>query len=506
MRFLFNLLVLVFLISISSCRKDFSTVPSNGTLSFSKDTVFLDTVFSNINSSTYHFKVFNKTNKSILIPTIKLGKGENSFYRLNIDGKPGKTFQNIKISAKDSIFIFVETNIDYNQVTNPIYTDSIVFDNGSNMQNVKLVTLVKDAYFLFPSKNEKGIIESIKIGTDYDGNDIKANGFYLADNTTLTNDKPVVIYGYCVIPETKILTIEAGAHLYFHQNSGIIVNKNATLKIEGKLNDNVFLEGDRLEPEFDNLPGQWGTIWLRAGSINNQINYTVIKNASTGIIVDSIFDSSAPTLVIRNTQIYNNTYYGLLGRNTNIIGENLVINNNGQASLACTSGGTYSFTHSTFANYWNKNFRVSPTVLINNYISYSNNNKIIVKSSNLNAARFINCIVDGTKNTELELNKESGSLFNFSFENCFIKFNDYNNAFKNIAEYDFNNSSHYQNNIFEGNLNYKNPDLNELIIGNNSVINGKAGAFGALLVPYDILGVLRLNTADIGAYQHDNFN
>jgi hypothetical protein len=36
-------------------------------------------------------------------------------------------------------------------------------------------------------------------------------------------------------------------------------------------------EGDRLEPEYADVPGQWGTIWLTNGSTNNIINHLTIK-------------------------------------------------------------------------------------------------------------------------------------------------------------------------------------------------------------------------------------
>ncbi|PKP13904.1 MAG: hypothetical protein CVU08_03130, partial [Bacteroidetes bacterium HGW-Bacteroidetes-3] len=210
---------------------------SSGKLTFSKDTVYLDTVFTNIGSSTYNLKVYNKSNKNISIPSIALGRGESSFYRLNVDGIPGKIFENVEILAKDSLFIFIETTINYSQVTNPIYTDEIVFDNGENLQDVKLVTLVKDAYFLFPSKDANGFIETISVGKTIDGEDLKVNGFYLDGNTTFTNEKPYVIYGYCAVPSTKTLTIEAGAKIHFHANSGLVVSKNATLIVNGELNN-----------------------------------------------------------------------------------------------------------------------------------------------------------------------------------------------------------------------------------------------------------------------------
>ncbi len=115
MRKIFTLLICVLLISVSSCRKDFGTIASYGKLTFSKDTVFLDTVFTNIGSSTYNLKVYNQSNSAITIPAIRLEKGNASNYRISVDGIPAKTFQNIDILAKDSIFIFVETTIDYTQ-------------------------------------------------------------------------------------------------------------------------------------------------------------------------------------------------------------------------------------------------------------------------------------------------------------------------------------------------------------------------------------------------------
>lgn len=506
MRYYLTFLIVIILVITTSCRKDFSAVLSTGNLLFSKDTVFLDTVFTNIGSSTYNLKVYNKSNKNISVPSIRLNEGENSNYRLNVNGTSGKIFEDIEILAKDSIYIFVETTINYSQITNPIYQDEIIFDTGENIQEVTLITLVKDAHFLFPSKNAEGLVESITTGIDATGEPIKINGFYLDNNTTFTNEKPYIIYGYCAVPENKTLTIEAGANIHFHSNSGIIVNKNATLIVEGELNNQVIFEGDRLEPEFSEIPGQWGAIWLRAGSKNHSINNTIIKNATAGIIIDSIGSNNAPTLTIKNTEIYNSTNFGILARETNIEGENLVINNSGQASLACIIGGTYNFTHATFTNFWNNSLRQYPSVLINNYYTYTENDQQIVETHNLNAANFTNCIIDGNSNIELILDKVEGSAFNYSFQNNLIKFNDYNDSYKDIEEYNFEDTNHYIENILNGNPDFKSASTNELIIGENSDAIKKASVQGSNAVPYDILGILRTSPADIGAYQHIIFD
>ncbi|PCI10645.1 MAG: hypothetical protein COB73_03220 [Flavobacteriaceae bacterium] len=496
------LIPVIFVVLLASCRDDFSTIPSNGTLTFSKDTLFLDTVFTNIGSSTYNLKVYNKSSKDINIPSIGLAEGEQSNYRLNIDGIPGKTFQNVEILAKDSLYIFVETTVDISQIAGPLYTDKILFDNGMNQQDVDLVTLVQDAYFLFPTRDSEGIIATIPIGVDGNGDSIEVQGFYLDDDTTFTNEKPYVIYGYCAIPEGKTLTIEAGAKIHFHSNSGLIVDKDATLKIEGELDNQVTLEGDRLEPQFSEIPGQWGTIWLRAGSKNHNINYATIKNASVGIIMDSIGSNSMPTLTIKNSQLYNHSNYGILGRETNILGENLVINNAGFSSLACIIGGTYNFTHATFANYWNNSLRQFPTVLVNNFFTYQGDSGEVVETRDLLEANFTNCIIYGANNIELIVDKVEGSIFNYNFKNNLVRFDDYNNSFDGIPEYNFDDVTHYQNNIFNEDPNFREPYENDLIIGDESAGKNMADTSGASQVPLDILGVSRISTPDIGAYQH----
>ena len=127
MRYLYGLAILCCLVLWSSCRNDFETVASTGSLEFSKDTVYLDTIFSNIGSSTYNLKVYNRSDEDINIPTLRLAQGEASSYRLNVDGMPGKVFENVQVLAKDSIFIFIETTFDINNLpTNPkdfLYTD-----------------------------------------------------------------------------------------------------------------------------------------------------------------------------------------------------------------------------------------------------------------------------------------------------------------------------------------------------------------------------------------------
>ena len=494
------------MLSICSCRSDFDTVASNGKLGFSKDTVYLDTVFTNIGSSTYRLKVYNKSKNDITIPTIKLAKGLNSKYRMTVDGMQGnngKIFNNVDLLAKDSLYIFIETTANIAD-TNPsdfLYTDQIQFDSGQNLQNVELVTLVQDAVFLYPKRFADGTTETLPIGNE------KIEGFYLDENDPIngnelqfTKNKPYVIYGYAAVPSNKTATFEAGTKVHFHANSGLIVANKASIKVNGtvsttdKMENEVIFEGDRLEPDFENVPGQWGTIWLTDGSTSNSFNHLTIKNATIGLLIQN---NDGSTVSIKNTQIYNSTNYGILAQTAKITGENLVINNAGQANLACTYGGNYKFTHSTFNNNWNSSQQVA--VAISNYIIGA-----IPEVKDLTAATFNNCIIYGSYSNEMTLNKKTGAAFEYQFNNCLIKFDNANPKFATNPDYQFTTDAvHYNGNILNKDPKFYKTAQNKLNIDATSAAFAKGNP--TYLIPLDVLGKTRTSPPDLGAYQSMEF-
>ncbi len=498
MRYLYGLGILCCLVLWSSCRNDFETVASTGNLEFSKDTVYLDTVFSNIGSSTYNLKVYNRSNEDINIPSVRLGQGEASNYRLNVDGIPGRVFENVQVLAKDSIFIFVETTLDINNLpTNAndfLYTDQILFDTGGNQQKVELVTLVKDAVFLYPAQLSDGTVETLNLGVDENGEDVLIEGFFLDDTElTFTNEKPYVIYGYAAVPSNKTLTVEAGARVHFHNSSGILVAENGSMKVMGlpsndpeAMENEVIFEGDRLEPSFSDIPGQWGTIWFTSGSVDNEFNYTTIKNSSVGILlVDS-------PLTLKNVQIYNNANIGLLSRTGFIDGENIVINNSGQSSLAIQLGGSYEFRHCTFANYWTNSFRSFPAVSLDNTLETESD----IFAFDLIKANFTNCIIYGNERREFSLNQNTGAAFNFNFTNSLVRFEDPTGEFDNEPLYDFTNNALYTATKFNLDPVFQDTELNNF--------NIESGTSGAESIGLPGVGpILDLNGTPRGNSQQD---
>jgi hypothetical protein len=511
-------ILLLAIISLASCRKDFDTVPSNGRLKFSKDTVYLDTVFTGIASSTYTLKVYNRSNDDITIPSIALGKGANSKYRLMVDGMTGldgkgQSFTNVELLAKDSLYIFIEETADIIDAnpTDYLYTDKILFDSGSNLQDVDLVTLIQDATFLYPSRTPDGdggfIYEELQIGND-PKNTIK--GFYLDENDPVngnelhfTNQKPYVIYGYAAVPSGKTLTIDKGARVHFHDQSGIIVANTGSIQVNGeastdpkKLENEVIFEGDRLEPGFSEIPGQWGTILLTNGSTNNAFNHLTIKNASVGLFIQG---QDASTVQIKNSQIYNCSNVGLLARTGKINGENLVINKCGLFALGLTLGGSYDFNHCTFANYWSGS-RQNPAVVLDN--TFNDGQTLYVAA--LEKANFTNSIIYGPNSIEIGLKKNDKAAFNFDISNSLIKFSDFSNQFTSPM-YDFVKNPSSKNNLVTNSTTNNDPKFkeaykNNLRILKNSPAIGKGNA--AFFVAQDIDGITRTSPPDLGAYQH----
>jgi hypothetical protein len=528
MRKLLFLLFVGIAVTLTSCRNDFAFEPSTGGLEFSKDTVYLDTVFTNIGSSTYRLKVYNRSDKDIAIPKIQLGKGTNSKYRIMVDGMTGDTgaqgkiFSNVELLAKDSLFIFIEvtSNVASANPTDFLYTDQIQFTNVSGApQTVELVTLIQDAYFIRPNRTEVSTnvynYEQINLGVDDANQQVISVGHTLdhlhpnnGDEYHWNNSKPYVVYGYAFVPNNETLIVDAGARIHFHANSGLIVAKNATLKINGtaptdhnpeNITNEVVFEGDRLEPDFSDVPGQWGTILFYSTRIDNTINHLTLKNATVGILMQNLAlfsDEDKPNLTITNSQFYNCSNIGILARKSILTGSNVVINTCGQADFAGTFGGTYNFTHCTFNNNWNSSKQVA--VLLNNYIDTDTARYV----SDLIAANFNNCIVYGSNQNELFLDVKTdlGVAFHCKFNHCLIKFNNINNnalylptnTTDFIGCYAANNSTIY-------NPKFKNIALNKLWL--SEVWNIAMPSDIAYSTFADIVNNPRTGTVAFGAYQ-----
>ena len=385
-----NLLFPVILIIIFvSCQKTEIETSPDFKLQFSTDSIIFDTIFSGIGSTTRHLKIYNPSTKDIEISQIYLAKGDQSKYRINIDGRASNFESNISIKGKDSMYLFIEVHIKTDQDA-LLEQDSIVFMTNGNLQDIKLLAWGQDVHLI--------------------------NGEIIKTSTWL-NDKPYLVYNSMLVDSNEILSINAGARVYFHRGSRMYVA--GTLQINGTFDQPVILQGDRLEQVYSDVPGQWEGIWLMNGSKHNSIKWSEIKNAIIGIQVDTLADVNVPTLSIHDTKIEHMSFAGIYAQGSTILATNCLIADCGFYNLALTIGGSYDFYHCTFANYWQNSFRNTPSLVLNNYYTYQNT--VIIRD--LIHAGFYNCLIYGDRENEIFIDSyQAQGLMHYEFDYCLLKY------------------------------------------------------------------------------------
>ncbi|HSV75553.1 MAG TPA: hypothetical protein VLH37_00830 [Bacteroidales bacterium] len=459
-----------------SCQNDYIDTDPSIRLTFSTDSLLFDTVFTTIGSSTRSFMVYNNHHRRIRIESVRMGSGAGSFFRMNVDGRSGTQINDIEIGPNDSIFVFVEVTVDpVNQNLPLIITDSIMFRLNQNSQQITLAAWGQDAIFIRPNF----IDPNLQIGYHLIG-----------ENTTWNANKPYVIFGQAVVDTNRILTVEAGARIHFHNDAGLIFLGGSTLRVQGTSEQPVVFQGDRQEPFFKDKPGQWGRIWLTATSKNHVIDHAIIKNGTVGIQVDSIGSIHEPTLRIRNTIIKNKSLVGVLAQGSHVVAENLVVANCGERTLHLALGGRYEFRHSTFANYFNLQgspIRRTPSVYFNNY--YRDLNGVIQRRDFQNVY-FGNTIIYGSLQEELQFDLLPGPHAPFVFDHCLLR--------TRLPA----NDPRFLNNIFNQSPQFQDVSRQDYRLRVNSPAIRAGKPELALEVPFDLLGRSRAIPPDIGAYQY----
>lgn len=542
MKYTIFVITVITLLGLGSCRNDFDDIiVNNGQLEFSTDSIHLDTLLVKVEekfrSSTKQFTIRNTSDEDIVIPEIKLGKGDNSFYTLNINGLPGpdtpktassgKIFENVEILANDQIFGFVETIVDLENVNDTAelnslledgeYKDEIVFESPNGNQDIKLFTRLIESDFVFndtDATDARPIKEIITTQRDDQGEFIVLKAYNLnADELMVSRDKALVISGYAVVPSGEEMIIKAGSRIHFKENpngepqlnqkAGLIIEDGAILTIEGEISMDpknpeenlVIIEGARIDEDFDILPGQWDFIWIQKGG-KADIKNCIIKNAITPIFIEGNGDETEASLNLENVQIYNAAAAGIQATATNITAKNVVIDQSGKNSLNIEEGGTYNFNHCTIANYFRFGFS-GVAVGLNN----TKKTDSTLTDSDLDI-KFVNCIIDGPGFSEIRVTNSAEANFNLSFENCLIKTSRFNSSEPLL---DINNNSVFTNCIFNEDADFKDTKFNQLFIGEKSAANGKAKIDPDAL-PNDIVNTVRNTTSpDIGAYESISF-
>lgn len=343
-----------------ACKKDSFITSPDASITITVDTLKYDTVFVAAGSVTQSFKIINDNNQKLRLSSVKLMGGTGSKYKMNVDGVPTTEASNIEIEANDSVYVFVQVNVDPNAANLPfVIRDSIQVSYNGNDELVQLEAWGQNAHFF---RNKE-----------------------VVTNETWTNDLPYVILGYLYVDINQTLTIEKGCRIYVHADAPIIID--GTLKVNGEKDTigRVYFRGDRMDDPYKDYPAAWPGIYFRADSKNNVLNYAVIKNSFQSIAAEGLA-AGGPKVTLNQCVIDNSYDAGIIALNSNIKATNCLISNCGK-NIAIGKGGDYEFTHCTVVSYHN-NFieHKSPVVTISD---------VDGNTAAALDARFFNCIIWG---------------------------------------------------------------------------------------------------------------
>lgn len=456
---------LLFLMASCSDEESFTT-DRNAVLTFSRDTVFFDTLFTGISSSTERFNVYNRNSEGIRIASVSLASGGTSGFQMNVDGQYGTSVNQVEILKQDSIFIFVEVNVPEQPSNQPtLHEDAIVFTLESGVQ-------------------QKVILEAYGQNITVLRSEVYEGGTF-----TLTSDVPYVIYDSLVVAETATLRIEAGATLCFHNDANMIVR--GALEVEGTLEKPVTFRGDRTDRLFSYLPydrldNQWGGIYLAPSCQGCTLHYADIHSGSFGIISEGI----SGKLTIENSVIHNVGGSALFLQETHSLVANTQITNS-YGDCISIFGGTSDFYHCTVAQFYPWSADRGNALVISNNLDEATPTLV-------EAANFYNCFITGYAKDEI-YGYPGDSPLNIHFYSCTLLTDISDDTYFHNCTAESKDLDCYQA------TNFRSIDTStyfyDFHLDSLSTARFKGASQYSALYPLDRDGNLRSETPDAGCYQ-----
>ncbi len=351
-----------------SCIDDAMTTSSSDVLSFSRDTVDFDTVFTDLGTPTARLIVFNRASKGLEISSIKF-KDPDTRFRFNVDGVSGVEFHDVEIRGRDSIYVFIECFIPETQGASP----------GLVADDLEFVT--------------NGVTQTVRVEA-YGQNVTRLRNVRLTADTRLTADRPYVVFDSLTVCKGVTLTVDPGAQLLFHDGASLVVE--GRLEAVGRPGKMIDMRGDRLDNvlpdvKYDILPGQWKGVRIAAGSHGNRIEYVDMRSTLAGLTVDSCADLQQTRLTLLNSWLHNSSGNVLTSRYSKVNAYGCCFSEAG-GSVVSLAGGDHEFLQCTIAN--NHLYSISGPLLELLHVLPED---IDENSAPLMRARFSNSIIYGLR-------------------------------------------------------------------------------------------------------------
>lgn len=461
----------------------FTTSPS-ALLTFSADTLRLDTVISGSLSATRHIVVRNRGSKGVRIASVGIVGNGASQYQVVADGiavspyAPAAAFP-IEVRSHDSISAYVRLLPSKASDPRPRpVSASLVFTLQSGQaQAVALDGWAQDVVELMDS--------------------------VVASDTTLSPSAgPFHIARGLTVAAGATLTLLPGVELLFAPGAGLRVE--GTLLARGSLEAPVVFRGDRLDYMFplqpyDRIPGQWGGVTFASTSYGNALDFCNIHSGSYGLRCDSS-DISVEKLRLENSVVHN-----MKGDCLTLVASRVFVGNcqltNALGNCVTLRGGDAQFVHCTIGNF---------------YPFEGNRGRALYLYNSLNGRRlplvralFENSIVSGWSDDELYavFLDDNSTAHDYLFRSCLLTTPEPTSA-DDLARFPscvFENTA----DTLWGSRNFRKFDYDTLVFDFrlDSLSRARSSADAAIsrqYYPLDRRGIARPAAPSAGCYQYES--
>lgn len=318
MKRIFFLIGLSVVLGVAACSDDDFSTSENDALTFSADTLKMDTVFSTVPSSTYGFWVYNRSQHALRIGNVAL-EDEESGFRVNVDGSfLQPVASDIEIRKGDSAYVFVELT------AAPTGREGIV--PLRNRLQFQLASGKRQHVTLQAWQWDADIKEWWNVDSD----------------TSVEEGRPIVVMRGLRVGDQATLKLNR-CQLFFHDG--------AKCEVAGRIEaQHTVFRGDRLDNMLSQLPydrvsGQWAGISLEENARGSWTNCD-IRNA-----VNALVCREGSEVTLHGTRIHNSKGHGIDANHAQL-DISLCQLTNAAGCCLLARGGRVEMTQTTLAQFY----------------------------------------------------------------------------------------------------------------------------------------------------------
>lgn len=471
------------LLSMTACHQQ-DTITSTAQIRFSQDSVYFDTVFTSIGSSTQRIMLYNDSKHSVFIESVS---SKTPYFQVNLDGESQiDLIKNYELPGKDSIFLFIRACIDPLKQDNPVLIeDTLLFMINSQVIGLPIQAYGQDVILL---KTKEGRTE-------------------FPYGYTFNAKKPYLIYDTVLVAGK--MQIVPGATLYMHNNASIYAL--GSVEAIGNKNAPITIRGDRLDQLFEQVPykyasGQWGGLYFLhykgEPAPTYSLNHVYLLSGNIGLYCLSEDKEQRGTLTMTNSKVHNHAMYGVVLQNTDAAISNCEISNCA-AYCVYLAGGTHTLTHNTIASFFGYPYT---TINIHQVIRedvaalYINN---LSKQYAPTIANVRNCIITGARDNNIALATPLPTYYTGEIIGNYIKSDTIKapNSRDNVYAQENDSAVFVNTHYLLKEYIYYDFHLDSL-----SPARGIADSIISISYPMDIDDIQRKTHPDAGCYEYYNVN